>query len=88
MTNGELKHKIHDALKQRYFDGRDDLVDVSDGPTDSLHLVVVSRKFDNHPYMDRINLVWDLLERNLAPEECEKVTLTVAKSPEDIKDGM
>ena len=46
MPDGQLKKKVYDLLKKGYFSGTDDAVDVSDGPEDSIHLVIVSRKFD------------------------------------------
>ena len=46
MADELLKVKIRDVLKENYFQDLDDLVDVSDGPDDSIHLIIVSRKFD------------------------------------------
>lgn len=46
MINEQLKSRIYEVLKDGYFSGPDDAVDVSDGPADSIHSVVVSRKFD------------------------------------------
>lgn len=88
MTNGDLKSKIHDVLRNGYFSGKDDLVDVSDGSEDCVHLVVVSRKFDGRRYQERKNLIWDELEKGLSPEEYEKITLSIGKSPEEIKAGI
>lgn len=46
MADVQLKQKIRVALRDAYFKDPDDLVDVSDGPEDSIHVVIVSRKFD------------------------------------------
>lgn len=48
MNKTDLKQKIHHVLKNGYFHDAEDLVDISDGPEDSIHVVIVSRKFDGH----------------------------------------
>lgn len=45
MTNEQLKKKVHDVLKNGYFSDSDDAVDVSNGPEDSLHLIIVCDSF-------------------------------------------
>ena len=85
MADVQLKQKIHDSLKATYFIDPDDMVDVSDGPEDSIHLVVVSRKFDGRRMKEKNDLIWSILQDRLAPEEWGKISLTIAVSPEDIK---
>jgi acid stress-induced BolA-like protein IbaG/YrbA len=80
-----LKQKIHDVLKNDYFQDMDDSVDVSDGPGDSIHVVVVSRKFDGHHMKEKHDLIWAELSRNLVPEEWGKVSLSIGVSPEELK---
>jgi stress-induced morphogen len=80
-----LKQKIRDVLKKDFFKDPDDLVDVSDGPGDSIHIFVVSRKFDGRRLKERNDLLWSILERNLLPKEWGKVSLSVGASPEEIK---
>jgi len=80
-----LKLKIRDALKKDYFKDPNDLVDVSDGTGDCIHIVVVSRKFDGRRLKERNDLLWSILERNLQPKEWGKVSLSVGASPEEIK---
>jgi len=60
-------------------------VDVSDGPEDSVHLVVVSRKFDGQRTQERDDMVWSLLTTALSQNDWNKVSLLVGASPEDIK---
>jgi stress-induced morphogen len=84
MADSKLKRKIRKALKEVYFKDPQDLVDVSDGPEDSIHVVVVSRKFDGRRLKERNDLIWSVLEK-LKPEEWGKVTLSVGTSPEEIK---
>jgi stress-induced morphogen len=85
MAGIKIKQKIRNALKSAYFRDPDDLVDVSDGPGDSIHLVIVSRKFDGRRMKEKNDMIWSVLEENLKPEEWGKVSLSVGASPEEIK---
>jgi stress-induced morphogen len=85
MADSQSKLKIRDTLKNAYFNGPDDLVDVSDGPGDSVHVVIVSRKFDGLRMKKKNDLIWSVLVKNLAPEEWGKVSLSIGTSPEEIK---
>ncbi len=82
-----LKH-VHDVLKSVYFTDSDDLVDVSEGDGDCIHVVVVSRKFDNKRLKDKNTLLWDLFEEHLPKKVRSRISLSVAKSPEEIKAGI
>lgn len=85
MSHDALKQKIHDALKAGYFADADDMVDVSDGPDDSIHVVVVSRKFDGRRMKEKHDLIWSELTRGLKQDEWNKVSLSVGVSPEEVK---
>lgn len=85
MADPRLKQKIHDKLKNAYFNGSNDLVDVSDGSDDNIHLVIVSRKFDGRRMKEKHDLIWSLLTRELPPDEWGKVSLSIGASPEEIK---
>ena len=86
MADIKLKKRIRDLLKTEVFDDPDDLVDVSDGDTeDSIHVVVVSRKFDQVPFENKEDMIWSLLQKELSPDEWGKVTLSVAVSPAELK---
>ena len=85
MADSKLKRKIRKVLKDTYFKDPQDLVDVSDGPVDSIHVVVVSRKFDGHRMKEKNDLIWSVLVQKLGPEEWGKVSLSVGTSPEEIK---
>lgn len=85
MADTQLKQKIRDSLRGTYFNDTDDLVDVSDGPDDSIHLVIVSRKFDGKRMKEKNDLIWSVLVQRLRPEEWGKVSLSVGTSPEEIK---
>lgn len=85
MAEVQLKEKIRGALRDAYFKDPNDLVDVSDGPDDSIHIVIVSRKFDGRRMKEKNDLIWSVLVQKLAPEEWGKVSLSVGTSPEEIK---
>jgi len=85
MANEQLKKKIHDVLKKGYFTDTDDAVDVSDGPEDSLHLVIFSRKFDGKYLKEKNDLIWSELMQHLAVNEWGRVSLSIGVSPEEIK---
>jgi hypothetical protein len=85
MADDRLKQKIREVLKTGYFKHPDDLVDVSDGPDDAIHLVIVSRLFDGRRMKEKNDLIWSELVKGLTPEEWGKVSLTVGASPEEIK---
>lgn len=85
MADAQLKQKVHDALKRAYFQAPEDLVDVSDGPDDAIHLVIISRKFDGRRMKEKNDLIWSILVKELRPEEWGKVSLSVGASPEEIK---
>ena len=85
MADEQLKKKVYNALKTSYFAGPDDTVDVSDGPADSIHVVVVSRKFDGKRLKEKNQMLWTQFMEYLAADEWGKITLSVAASPEEIK---
>lgn len=85
MANQLLKQKIYQVLKTHPFNGPDDAVDVSDGPADSIHVVVVSRKFDGKRLKEKNQMIWNQFIEHLATEEWGKITLSIATSPEEIK---
>lgn len=85
MADALLKQKVYDSLKETYFKAPDDLVDVSDGPEDSIHLVIVSRQFDGRRMKEKDDMIWSVLTQKLSPDEWGKVSLSIGASPEDIK---
>ena len=85
MADQQLKQKIRKVLKGGYFKDDDDLVDISDGPDDSIHVVIVSRKFDGFRMKEKHDLIWSELSQRLAPDEWGRVSLSIGVSPEEIK---
>jgi acid stress-induced BolA-like protein IbaG/YrbA len=87
MAEDAVKRKILDVLKRGFFSGQDDAVDVSDGADGCVHVVVVSRKFDGRRSRERHQLLWSELEKGLSEDEMGAISLSVARSPEEIKAG-
>ena len=88
MSDDGLRQKIHDVLKRGYFKDTDDLVDVSDGYEDNIHVVVVSRKFDGKRMKEKEDLIWSELTQHLAPDEWGRVSLSVGVSPEEAQGAL
>jgi stress-induced morphogen len=86
MADAQLKSKIHDTLKQGYFSGADDVVDVSDSDASDefVHVVIVSRKFEGRRLKEKSDLIWSELVQRLSPEEWGHVTLSIGVSPADV----
>lgn len=85
MAHNQLKSKIREVLKNGYFKGADDLVDVSNGSDDYIHLVIVSRKLAGLYLKEKNDLIWSELMKYLSPEEWGHISLSVGFSPEELK---
>lgn len=85
MADDSTKRRVEEALTKAYFGDSGDLVDVSDGDDDNIHVVVVSRKFNGHRLREKNDLIWSILTQELVPDEWCKVTLSIGVSPEEIK---
>jgi len=81
----EIKDRVAAALRDAYFGDPGDLVDVSDGLDENIHVVIVSRKFDGRRFQEKEDLIWGILSQRLDPEDWGKVTLSIGVSPEEIK---
>jgi stress-induced morphogen len=85
MTDEQLKKKVYDSLRKGYFSDPDDAIDVSDGPEDSIHLVIFSRKFNGKSMKEKHDLIWSELLQKLDADEWGRVSLSIGASPEEIK---
>jgi len=85
MADEQLKKRVREVLTGGYFHDRDDLVDLSDGPDDSIHVVIVSRKFDGKHMKEKHDLIWSELIQKLPPDVWGKVSLSIGVSPEELK---
>lgn len=74
-----LLSKVTRVLKQAF--PRPDQVDLKD--EDGIYGTVISSRFKGKDSNERINLIWDLLEKELLPEERKRVVLIIAVTPEE-----
>jgi stress-induced morphogen len=88
MAKKKEKQQIYDLLKDEFFSTADDFVDVSDGPEDSIHLVLVSRKFDGKRLRIKHEMISDFLRARLPEDIYQKISLTICRSPDEIKAGV
>ena len=56
-----------------------DKLDLEDD--DGIIGTLVSERFEGVPVRDRIDMIWDVLDKNLTPEERRRVVLIVAATP-------
>lgn len=79
----DLKAKIEKALRAE-FPG--DTVDISDGYKGNVHVLVVSRRFDNKNDLDRQAWLEDVIaDSGISKAQRAKVSLVLAMSPGEIK---
>lgn len=79
----KLKEAITGILKAEF---PNDTVDVSDGYQDNMHIVVVSRKFDNKTQKARQDMIWKALDKSsLTDLEKSKISLIIPYSPAELK---
>ena len=84
--NTEVKRRIYEVLRHGYFSDEKDYVDVSNGSGDgSVHIVVVSRKFNGYNRWRRGDIIWDELEKHLSQVEWGHVFLSVGVLPEEVR---
>lgn len=76
--------RIREILKP---DFPHDTIDVSlSGVRDNVHVIVVSRVFDNLGERQKQEHLWGLLDKsNLSDDEKERISLILAYSPDDLK---
>lgn len=76
-----LRRKVQDAYKEVFPQA---LVDVSDGYQGRLHVVLVSREFDDMPEMERNKILGDIA-RDALGDDAVRVSLLLAYSPDELK---
>lgn len=79
----QIKTALVDAFRK---DFPNDTVDVSDGYQDNIHLLVVSRKFDDMDEAQKQDMLWSIIDRSpLTEEEKQLISLVLPLSPAQIK---
>jgi acid stress-induced BolA-like protein IbaG/YrbA len=79
----EIKAILQAALRKEF---PHDTIDVSDGYQQNIHVVVVSRRFDEMKERDKQDLLWSLIDAtDLDSDEKNLISLLVPASPEMLK---
>jgi acid stress-induced BolA-like protein IbaG/YrbA len=78
-----IKQSLRQALRAEF---PQDTVDVSDGYLGNIHVVVVSRSFDQMSEKEKQQRLWDLIERtDLSEAEKELISLVYPVSVAELK---
>ena len=78
-----LKQKIEDILRAEF---PNEIVDVSDGHGDNIHVIVVSRKFSGMTEKAKQDLLWHAIDASSLPDSDKvKISLILPYSPSDLK---
>jgi hypothetical protein len=79
-----LLSKIKGILKPKFEEG---MVDVSlSGIRDNIHIVVMSRQFDDMLEKEKQELLWSIIDQSdLNEEEKLRISLIVPLSPDEVK---
>lgn len=79
----ELLTRIRNIIKPHF---PEDTVDVSPGYHDNVHVVVMSRKFDNMGENEKLEFLWDILDKSDLEDEVKtRISLLLPLSPADVK---
>ena len=76
-----LEEKVSKLLRQRF--GRAAKVEIKDD--DGIIGSVISPRFRDLETIDRVNLIWDALEKSLSTEEQQSIAIIVARTPEEAR---
>jgi acid stress-induced BolA-like protein IbaG/YrbA len=79
----EIKQIVTERLRREF---PHDTVDVTDGYQQNIHVIVVSRRFDEMRERDKQDLLWGLIDdTDLATEEKGLISLLLPASPEALR---
>lgn len=82
-TRSEIKRILENALRKEF---PNDTVDISDGYRDNIHVLVVSRRFDELEEKSKQELIWRIIDSSrLTPVEKRLISLVYPVSPAEIK---
>lgn len=82
-SRDEIKSLLKEAFKREF---PDDTVDISDGYKDNIHVVVVSRRFDEMPESQKQDIMWSILDQTpLTDHQKSLVSLLYPVSIAEIK---
>ena len=79
----QIKQIVREAFRRRF---PEDTVDISDGYQDNIHVLVVSREFDEMRERQKQELMWRIIDgAGLNDEEKALISLVYPVSPAEIK---
>ena len=79
----QIKRILHNAFRREF---PDDTVDVSDGYKENIHVVIVSRRFDEMAEAEKQDLMWGVIDRaGLTDQEKQLISLVHPVSVAEIK---
>ena len=78
----EIKKIIERKLREQF---PHDTVDISDGYQDRIHIIVVSRKFDEMTDKDATEYLWSLIQNAIEEDEQTLISLIIPYSPAILK---
>ncbi len=86
-SRARIKRAIRDAFSREL--PEDTIIDVSDGYGDCIHVMVISRRFDQMSEKAKQNLMWRVIDSSdLSEEEKARISLVYPVSPAAIKSGV
>ena len=79
----QIKKVVRAAFRRRF---PEDTVDISDGYQDNIHVLVVSREFDEMHERQKQDLMWRVIDgTDLSDDEKGLISLVYPVSPAEIK---
>ena len=82
-VRNDIKAAVQQAFRESF---PTDTVDVSDGYQDNIHVLVVSRRFDNMSKSEKQDFMWQVIDgTDLTDAERGLISLVMPLSPSEIK---
>lgn len=82
-NRSQIKRLLEATIRKEF---PQDTVDISDGYKDNIHVLVVSRRFDEMKQQEKQDLFWDLIDSSgLRPNEKTLISLVLPVSLSQIK---
>lgn len=85
ITFPKADEALRDRVRRAYQDAFPDAyVDVSDGYQGRLHVILVSREFDDMPERERQSILHGIARETMG-DEAQRLSLLLAYSPDELK---
>jgi hypothetical protein len=82
-SRDDVKQMLREAFRERF---PHDTVDISDGYKENIHVMVVSREFDELEERQKQELMWEIIDNTqLTEDEKTLISLVYPVSPAEIK---